>query len=57
MMGIKMEVDVPLGVVGELLESNLMNSSNGRNRTGVDVKKRGTQNRFLRNAEQKRYRQ
>ena len=40
MMGIKMEVDVPLGVVGELLESNLMNSSNGRNRTGVDIKKR-----------------
>jgi hypothetical protein len=27
MMEIKMEVDVPLGVVGELLESNLMDTA------------------------------
>jgi hypothetical protein len=39
-MGIKLEVDVLLGVVGELLEPKIMDSRNYRYRTGVDVKKR-----------------
>jgi hypothetical protein len=57
MMRIKVEVDVPLGVVRKLLEFNPVDSSNGGNRTGVDVKKTWTQNRSLRNAKRKRYRE
>jgi hypothetical protein len=57
MMRIKVEVDVPLGVVRKLLEFNPVDSSNGGNRTGVDVKKTWTQNRSLRNAKRERYRE
>jgi hypothetical protein len=57
MMRIKLEVEVPLGVIEEMLEPNIMDGGNGSYRTGVDVKKRWTQDRSLRNTERKRYRQ
>lgn len=36
MMGIKLEVDLPSGVMGELLDSKIMDSRNGRYRIDVD---------------------